>query len=197
MMRCLRSQTVAAPVFLTVIAIASLLWFPTGDGHAYNLVGTAAGCKKELSTKSKIMKKKVVSAEQSSHPNIRLKLARSKQPEEVVLVDVDKSMPSAYWIKLHNPYVDLPEIQYVVEVNSTSSSNAALFPEVGECENQKRAAGRANSHDLGMFFRIDTWPDDQGEFHVWAGWASGHEAVRLTPPLIFRRTTHDEEKEEF
>lgn len=183
--------------FVIISLLLFLTWLPATQSHADNLVHTAAGCKKELSTKSRIMKKKVLSPEESTHPNIRLKLARGGDPKEMVLIDVERSTPIVYWIKLHVPYVNLGDIEYVMEVNSTSPENAASFPEVGACANQKRAPGKSHKHDLGVFFRIDSWPDDQGEFHIWAGWSTGHEAVRLTPPLIFRRTTHDEEKEEF
>ncbi len=180
--------------FVTVLLLAVLM--PTGcDAFAYNLVGTRSGCMTELDTSEIIMNNKVVAVSESDFPKMRLGLVHEKEPSSVIEVDYNRSLPFACWIRLSNPYDEFSTIEYVVETKSTSSKNSATFAEVGGCENNRRAAGKTGPNDLGIFFRIEEWPDSEGEFHVLGGWASGHEKVRLLEPLIFRRPhiQHEEE----
>lgn len=150
----------------------------------------------ELDTSEVIMNHKVVAASESDYPLIKLELVRVHDHTNIIEIDYEKALPVAFWVRLHNPYIELSNIQYVLETKSTNEKNIATFAEIGGCDGSRRAAGKTGQEDLGIFYRIEEWPEPQGEFHVWGGWATGHEKVRLTEPLIFRRPRHPEQPQQ-
>ena len=82
----------------------------------------------------------------------------------------------------------LSDVQFVVE---TSGEGRASM-EHGQCDNAKRVAARGKDTVtlLIMMEEISTQP-----IGVWAGWATGHEAVRLTPVLEFHRDKAQQQAE--
>ena len=172
--------------------------YPVADAFATYLLGNM-GCMTDLSTDEVIMNSQVVSATDSSHPKVHLALA-SEQPNDEANLRVEDSTKiyvtpppppndKVVLIDLRlntEDYADLKDVQFVVDVESgsedgESTSSASLIN--GQCDDNKRVAARG--HDT-VTLKLST--DDAiatEPVRVWAGWATGHEAVRLTPVLEF------------
>jgi len=158
------------------------------DAFANNLVETNIGCMTDLSTEEVIMNNEVKPPEESDFPKMHL----------VVLGDSDKELETPYYydpsstktvrIAFVIPYSTSEfndDLQFVVEFEEPGKedSNAAEFVAGGPigCENNKRVSARHMDNNGLVVLQIN---DPTAKLRVWAGWATGHSAVRLVPDLI-------------
>jgi hypothetical protein len=173
-----QSSTDAA-IRMLCIAILALHSFPMAiHGFANNLVGSSVGCMTELDTSEVIMNNVIKASEDSDFPNMHL----------VVLKD-DNNMESPFHytpseeqltIAFVNPYskdVFPDDLQFVMDVEGP-----AEFVGGGTigCEGNKRVAARLFDGGQVQLKLLDP----TASLRIWAGWATGHEAVRLTPNLL-------------
>lgn len=109
--------------------------------------------------------------------------------------DPSPGAPSAISIAFVNPYPTSEfndDLQFVIEVEGpTEDSRAAEFPD-GGCDNNKRISGRLLGSQESVLLKIN---DPTARLRVWAGWATGHNAVRLVPDLVLEPGTAAETKE--
>jgi len=158
----------------------------------------------ELSTDEVIMNGHVVAASESSHPKVHLALVQSSQ-ELVARTTVDEDGTTRYYLRNKNnadkipvelrlsidDYPELKDIQFVVDtttgVEEGSGENGANLVG-GQCDGQTRVSGRgSDTVILNVPATATTNP-----VQVWAGWATGHEAVKLTHILEFHVDGADE-----
>jgi len=154
------------------------------DAFANNLVETGIGCMMELATDEVIMNEEVKPPEESDFPRMHLAvLDENDKPIESATYKYD---PTVTKIKIAfvNPYTTSEfneDLQYVIDVEGpTEDSRAAEFV-AGGCDNNKRVAGRLLSSQSAVELQIN---DPTAKLKLWAGWATGHNAVRLVPDLI-------------
>ena len=187
---------------LLAFVCAAVLLPQSVDGFAAWLT-EGAHCYTDLEPPEIIMNAAVVPYEKSSHKGIKLQVysvgGDGKEGMLMVPTKMSNEMfyelegPQAeYVLKLHIPPEDLSalgDLQYVVDV---SPSSPATFrgPNVG-CD-RRRSHGRLKD-EAGVRLKIDfdgeaaDEVDAADEVVVWAGWATGHEAVQLTEAVVFRR----------
>ena len=130
-------------------------------GFPSHLIETGMGCMTELDETEVIMNNKVVPYAQSSDQSMYIDL-RSTEPVTV---------GSTVKLVFRNP-ASRPDVMYVIE-----TSEGARFIN-GRCDHDKRVGGKAQTVAVVHSLIIDALP-----VHVWGGWATGHEAVQLTPVL--------------
>jgi hypothetical protein len=128
-----------------------------------------SNCWTDLSTDEVIMNHRVISHEESDDPMMHIQLVGGPLP-------AGTTFPTkvALQVLTENPSTNR-DYQYVMEVNGTGAAFAG-----GSCEMDRRIAGRAK--DIVEL----TLTDASAPVTVWAGWAAGHEAVRLTPELVIQ-----------
>ena len=190
----------SAPVAILFL----LLLFSTNNGlfadaFAHNLVETNIGCMTDLSTDEVIMNEEVLPPEESDFPEMHL--AVLDQNENAVQGTTVEYDPFAKTIQIAfvNPYSKSEfrdDLQFVVEIEGpTEDSRAAEFvtAESIGCDNNRRASGRLLSNQAAMVLQIN---DPTAKLRLWGGWATGHNAVRLTPDLILEPGQTKEEAEE-
>jgi len=157
------------------------------DAFANNLVETGIGCMMELATDEVIMNEEVKPPEESDFPRMHLAvLDENDKPIESATYKYD---PTVTKIKIAfvNPYTTSEfneDLQYVIDVEGpTEDSRAAEFVAGGSvgCDNNKRVAGRLLTSQSAVELQIN---DPTAKLKLWAGWATGHNAVRLVPDLI-------------
>lgn len=177
---------------------------PTADAFASYLLSNV-GCMTDLSTDEVIMNSQVVAATESSHPRVHLMLAPEQPNSEAQLRVGDDSIlyvtpappptDKVVLIDLQlntNDYDDLRDVQFVVDVMDGNADEAdtgrgRVRLINGQCDDQRRVAARGND-------RVTVQLSTEGaatvantdSIRVWAGWATGHEAVRLTPEWEIR-----------
>jgi len=162
------------------------------DAFASNLVDTGIGCMTELSTDEVIMNEEVKPPEESDFPRMHLAVLDS---EGAPMENEPTSIPYKYdptiktiQLAFVNPYTAdefHDDLQFVVEVaGPTEDSGAAEFVSGGSsigCEKNKRVSGRLMDGLARVVLQIN---DPTVQLRVWGGWATGHNAVRLTPALL-------------
>lgn len=139
-----------------------------------------SNCWTDLSTDEIIMNYRVVSHEESDDPQMHIQLveggvvnplpAGTTFPTKVALQVVTENTAT------HRDY------QFVMQVNGTGASFVG-----GSCEEDRRIAGRAREI-------VELMLQNPVPVTVWAGWATGHEHVRLTPELILLPPVEEEEE---
>eukprot|EP00563_Minutocellus_polymorphus_P004230 CAMPEP_0181034792 /NCGR_PEP_ID=MMETSP1070-20121207/7992_1 /TAXON_ID=265543 /ORGANISM="Minutocellus polymorphus, Strain NH13" /LENGTH=410 /DNA_ID=CAMNT_0023112335 /DNA_START=91 /DNA_END=1323 /DNA_ORIENTATION=- len=196
------SSSTTLPLVCVLIIICSILTQPAHGFAAWLAEG--AKCWTDLDPSEVIMNANVVPYEKSSYPNIALHVYSANDAstmiEPIRRIDDDQMIiyeqdgPRAeYILKLHIPPDDLQksgalgDLQYVMDVSL--SSPATFAGGNTGCDN-RRAHGRRT--DV-VHIKIDLDGEaadevDAGdEVKVWAGWATGHEAVQLTDAVVFKR----------
>ncbi|GAX19599.1 hypothetical protein FisN_19Hh178 [Fistulifera solaris] len=149
---------------------------PTQSFATYLL--SRSNCWTDLSTDEVIMNHRVVSHEESDDPMMHIRLVHGPLP-------AGTTFPTkvALQVLTENPSTDY---QYVMEVNGTGAAFVG-----GSCDMDRRIAGR--SKDIVEL----TLNDASAPVTVWAGWAAGHEAVRLTPELVIHPTAGEQPNKEW
>jgi hypothetical protein len=144
-------------------------------------------CDVGLDESEVIMNYIVVTAEKARHP-VEIEVQRVIEGEPETLEEwatTDLTFPSGSTTKWR-ARLRVPEalsyrtVQYAIE----SSSDAALFVPSVTCQGRRSHAPRA---DAAVSFEIDGTTAGS-TVELWAGYATGHEAVSLTPRIVFRRT---------
>lgn len=105
-------------------------------------------------------------------------------PDRIVLLMED--LPTIVYLKVTG---QRPDAQYVMQAASEVDEEGAIPAEFshGMCDGNARFTGRINDAGAELTIRADRTV-------VWAGWASGHEAVKLLPGFVFRlKSAWDEE----
>lgn len=168
-----------AAISMLCRAIFALYCFPMAiHGFANNLVGSTTGCMTELDTSEVIMNSVVKAAEESDFPKMHL-----------VVIEDDNNMESPFHytpseeqftIAFVNPYSKdefREDIQFVMDVEGPAEfvGGGAIG-----CEGNKRVAARLFNGGQVQLKLLDP----TASLRIWAGWATGHEAVRLTPNLL-------------
>jgi hypothetical protein len=160
------------------------------NAFASNLIVTTMGCMTDLSTEEVIMNNEVKAVADSDFPKMHL----------VVLDENSNHMESPYHYNTEelslafvNPYTKeefSEDIQFVMEVDGPAS-----FIDGGTigCDGDKRVAARLLDDDGKVVLKIN---DVTATIKVWAGWATGQNAVRLTPELILEPAPQSAEKVE-
>jgi hypothetical protein len=160
-------------------AILALHYFPMAShGFANNLVGSSTGCMTELDTSEVIMNSVVKPHEESDFPNMHL-----------VVIKDDNHMESPFHytpseeqftIAFVNPYSKdefQDDLQFVMDVEGPAEFVGGGY--IG-CEGNKRVASRLFDGGQVQLKILDP----TASLRIWAGWATGHEAVRLTPNMF-------------
>ena len=172
--------------FCTFLVLVCVLFIPTCSGFANNLVTSRSGCMTELDTTEVIMNYAVKSAEESDFGKMHLAVLQEDTTNQYM------ESPFYYHpqpqggdvtvtIAFVNPYSKeefSEDLQFAIQVEGP----AAFLQGDGAvgCEGNRRASGRLL--DGGKFhLKIE---DPSAKLRIWAGWATGHEAVRLTPNLL-------------
>lgn len=154
------------------------------------------------------MNSNVVPYEQSSFPNIALHVYSATDSTTMIeptrindgrVVYIQDGPRDEYIVKLHIPPEDLKsgalaDIQYVMDV---SLSSPATFSGGNRGCDNRRAHGRPNIDTVKLKIDFDGEAADEtdagDEVKVWAGWATGHEAVQLTDAIVFLQKEHLED----
>ena len=195
-----------------VLACAAVL-FPMRsfvDGFAAWLA-EGAKCYTDLLPGEVIMNAAVVPHSESTHPDIALHVysateeggmimepTRRRIHNDVYHYVYEQEGPRAdYVLKLHIPPSAASslggDLQYVVDVSE--SSPATFFGGNRGCDN-RRAYGKPKVDAVRLRIDFDGEAADEvdpgEEVVVWAGWATGHEAVQLTESVVFRRKKREE-----
>ena len=174
-------------LFLILLSVPTTNKRIFADAFARNLVDTKIGCMTDLSTDEVIMNEEVIPPEESDFPKMHLAvLDDNENPIDKTTFEYE---PSAKTIQIAfvNPYTTdefYDDLQFVVEIEGpTEDSRTAEFVsgEAIGCDNNKRASGRLLSNQAAMTLQIN---DPTAKLRLWGGWATGHNAVRLTPELI-------------
>ena len=147
------------------------LLFTLGQPHRTQSFATyllsRSNCWTDLSTEEIIMNYRVVHHEESDDPHMHVKVigdnplpAGTIYPTKVTLQVVTDNAATNR------------DYQFVMQVNGTGAAFVG-----GSCDGDRRIAGRAQE-------LVELTLQEPVPIQVWAGWAAGHEQVRLTPELI-------------
>jgi hypothetical protein len=134
----------------------------------------------DLSTEEVIMNSFVKSETESDFPRMHLTVVESGNNHMESPYHFPPTISSPLTIAFINPYTKdefNDDIQFVMEVEGLAEfvSGGALG-----CENNKRVSSR-----LIQGGKVELQINDPSKpLRVWAGWACGHQAVRLTPSLL-------------
>jgi hypothetical protein len=178
-----RSERAAMRFFVAMVTFVLLL-AKAKPSHAYS---AWLSCDVGLDESEVIMNYIVVAAEKARHPvEIEVQRVTEGEPETPEQwATTDLTFPSGSTTKWR-ARLRVPEalsyrtVQYAIE----SSSDAALFVPSVTCQGRRSHSPRA---DAAVSFEIDGTTAGS-TVELWAGYATGHEAVSLTPRIVFRRT---------
>ena len=196
---------------LACAAVLLLLPVRSVDGFAAWLA-EGAHCYTDLMPGEVIMNAAVIPYSESTHKGIALQVhsategGRIMEPTRRIHSDGDYSYyeqegPRAeYMVKLHIPESDSSslggDLQYVVDVSG--SSPATFWGGKRGCAN-RRAYGKPKVDAVRLRIDFDGEAADEvdpgEEVVVWAGWATGHEAVQLTESVVFRQKRKGDNKD--
>lgn len=173
---------------LLLILLISTNRILLADAFASNLVNTGIGCMTELSTDEVIMNEEVKPPEQSDFPKMYLAVldGSDKPINSNNRFRYDPKVPTLN-IAFVNPYSSSEfneDLQFVIEIEGpTEDSRAAEFVSGGliGCDNNKRVSNNLIDSQASVVLQIN---DPTATLRIWAGWATGHNAVRLLPDLV-------------
>mmetsp|Transcript_24912 Transcript_24912/g.51008 ORF Transcript_24912/g.51008 Transcript_24912/m.51008 type:complete len:494 (+) Transcript_24912:62-1543(+) len=196
---CRSSQTAGSTAIIVLFSILHVLSKHIQPAEAFAAwLAEGAKCYTDLNPPEIIMNAPVKPYSDSSYPDIVVEV-HAKDSGEVVGKGgeiVQHGPRGEYTLKLSIPPSDLSQLgdlQYVIDL--TLSSPATLVGDRTGCEG-RRAHGRRTD---GVGLRIDFDGEaadetDAGDVvKVWAGWATGHEAVQLTDVVVFKQSPEGDE----
>jgi hypothetical protein len=160
----------------------SLLYYHV-DGFANNLVITKIGCMTELDTSEVIMNNVVKAPEESDFPNMHLAVVADDDNNDNNMIESPYHYSSEIVrIAFVNPYSKDEfddDLQYVMEVDGPAEfiGGGAIG-----CDGNRRASARLMDSSQLTLKIFDT----SSTLRVWGGWATGHNAVRLTENLMLK-----------
>lgn len=136
-------------------------------------------CYVDLAVDEIIMNYDVLSPENAKVPAVGL-LGRPSGHDEWMSEGFRFEGNDTFYFRLDVPD-SLEDVQYVIE-----TSEGAVFSPASMCQGRRAHASR---HDAIVTLNVD---GNMDEIWVWAGWATGHEAVSLTPKFLLKRTGENE-----
>lgn len=142
----------------------------------------------DLSTEEVIMNNEVKPPEESDFPKMHLVVVDSNDQHLETPYRYDPTL-STIRIAFVVPYSTAEfneDLQFVVEVEGPEK--AAEFVAGGSigCDNLRRVSARHIDNNGLVVLQIN---DTTAKLRVWAGWATGHSAVKLVPDLILEPGT--------
>lgn len=168
----MRTRAARQPKMISIktLFLLSLLFAHTSGFAAW------LKCYVELDTDEIIMNYDVLPPEDAKVPGVVL-VGRSSVTDEWKSESLTFEKEETFQFRLQVPdSLKSQNVQYVIE-----TSEGALFSPSNWCEGRRT---HANRHDTSVTLQVDGSAD---EVFVWAGWATGHEAVTLTPKLVLKR----------
>ena len=183
-----RLVSCTALVFATILTFSFL---PSTLSFPDHLTTGRMGCLTDLSTDEVIMNNPVVAFADSEHQEVKIGWKRKDTDEmrfdaeikiDHVPLDVTFFLVVPAESKLH-------DVQYVIE---TTVQPGVMF-EYGGCDDHRRAHGRVHG-DQGNKLLIEQVPEK--DLQVWAGWAGGFEAVKLTDKIVLKASREDEQQKQ-
>lgn len=184
---------------VVMMILVVLLCFETKPvrGFASNLIVSSMGCMTELDTSEVIMNNYVKSAEDSDFPNMHLAVLvgenRMEESSPFQYRPAPGTTAAELTIQFVNPYTsdefrEQKEMQFVIQLQDTTTgeggtTTSAEFVSGGTigCEGNQRVSARWGDNEGKVQLQIH---DISASFKLWAGWATGQSAVRLTPALL-------------
>jgi hypothetical protein len=188
-------MTMMVPLLLMLL----LLETKTVHSFASNLIVSSIGCMTELDTSEVIMNNLVKSPEDSDFPKMHLRVVMEDNE------DNDSHESPFYYrpdlgttvaeitLQFVNPYTrdEFPEhkgLQFIIQLQESGGEGSAPgtsaeFVSGGTigCDGNQRVSARVGDNEGKVQLQIH---DVSASFKLWAGWATGQNAVRLTPPLL-------------
>ena len=166
------------PCVLFIFVAVSLLGQPA-NGFADNLIVTRVGCMTELDTSEVIMNNVVVGPDESDFPKMHLVVVLEDDNHIESPYHYHKSELSIAFVNPYSPSEFNDDIQFVMEV----VEGDAEFIHGGTigCDGNKRVSARFKDYNGEVTLQLH---DTSASYKVLAGWATGHSAVKLTPPLV-------------
>jgi hypothetical protein len=166
---------------LVVVIVCCCQWRHSVEAYP-NFMLTASNCYTTLSTEEVIMNFPVVSVAMSDDPAMQI---MNLDDPAVSSKGANKSKIVQVGVRTTNPKTNR-DYQFILDI----IEGECTF-EGGGCDEKKRIGGRAK--DV-VKVRL---PDQEGAVcTLQAGWAAGHEAVRLTPLLDVGAVPEDNDEEE-
>lgn len=147
-----------------------------------------SGCWTALSPDEVIMNHAVVDAESVEGDNLRI-IVEGHQVSSDNQHVVVSGFPQTVHVKVGGESANIKDYQYVIDVinpeevpadgaDAAASAGPAAAFEGGSCTNQWRVSGRANDAPRTLVVH-------RAGARIVAGWATGHEAVKLTKVITF------------
>lgn len=168
-----------------ITLISTVLLLPIfAESYASWFVNENVACYRDLRAGEVIMNNEIIDASKSKYPNIRLVQTGgdgggNDNKSEVI----DFEPGQTFTLTISVPYDNVHDLQYVVETDDGGKMVGAG----SGCDGRRASARNGDKVTLELSGAIET-------VNVLAGWATGHEAVTLTPPLIFcKKGTSKEE----
>ena len=170
--------------FLAVTGVFLLLLVPQhADAYAAWFVDRRVSCFTELKPDEIIMNNKILHHAKSIEPGIHLDVS-----------PLESNKPSSeYAVKFVLPQDNhLNDVQYVLQLTDPDDPEAAELPAKftsaptngGIGCGGARTHGRARMEDSPAIVAFNDGIKDGARIEVWAGWATGHEAVTLTDKVV-------------
>lgn len=177
--------------------LSSALLIDKTHGFANNLVDSTLGCMTELDPSEVIMNGSVKPAESSKFPDIHLGVVTGEDHQYLHNESPFQYQPDpgtstvTLTIVFMNTYSldEFPEkndLQFVIQLVDMSGGTpgiSASFANGGTigCEGNQRISARYKDNGGEVQLQIH---DPTVSFKLWAGWATGQQAVQLTPVLM-------------
>ena len=160
----------------TLLFVLSMLFAQTSGFAAW------LKCYVELDTDEIIMNYDVLPPEAAKVPGVVL-IGRSAGTDEWKrdILTFEGEEMFQFRLDIPDSLIAAQNVQYVIE-----ASEGALFSPANMCEGRRT---HANRHDIPVTLKVDGNSD---EVFVWAGWATGHEAVSLTHKMVLKRAAKNE-----
>jgi len=155
---------------LLLLSIQLLLLPVLTKGYASWFVTQEIACYRNFKAGEVIMNSQIIDASQSRYPNIRLQASNDDSES------IEYEPGQEFTLTISVPYDGVHDLQYVVETDE----GGKMIGTGSGCEGRRASARNGETVRLSLSGTTDT-------VKVWAGWATGHEAVTLTPPLIFHK----------
>jgi hypothetical protein len=149
------------------------------NGFPDNLIVTGIGCMTELDTSEIIMNNVVMAPEESDFPKMHLAVVENdNHMESPYHYHHDHDQLSIAFVNPYSPKEFNEDVQFIMEVDGPAEFIAGGT--IG-CEGNKRVSARLLDNNGEVTLQLQ---DTSASFKVWAGWATGHSAVKLTPNLL-------------
>jgi hypothetical protein len=175
--------TTTCTFFLAITGVFMLLMPEQADAYAAWFVDRRVSCFTELKPDEIIMNNKVAHHSESREPGIHLDVS-----------PLESGKPSSeYSVKFVMPQdAHVQDVQYVIQLSDPDDPEAAELPAKfttaptngGIGCGGARAHGRARMEDSPAIVTFNDGIKDGVRIEVWAGWATGHEAVTLTDKVV-------------